>query len=477
SMIEPLTGEFPFRGVVIVSPHQSSQRRDGPRRDGDIWRLQRMLFDRGLVAVGSVEVRGGEARCFLASDAVRSVPRLAAGTRGHITMSCLGRHARFASHVVQYAYARLYALRHGATAALPPWEGQQLFDVDDPPCAGLAFPRLTFKGFTDEDRRLWEGRNPPIDIDLWGYFQEIPECWQKHRPLLRRMFQLSREHQQALDAWHADVTRRGRRTLVAIHVRRGDYYRLQHLAPWFRVVPEKWYLAWLRPLWPTLRNPVLFVATDEPHDIRPLFREFAPVSPALGPGARAVPDHVRDFEVLRRADYLAICNSSFSRMAAILADAAQRCFLPSFDTQRFEPYEPWRDPGFWARFATAAPTDGTDGTDSPPPRGNRRQAGLTARRMQAAVNAPMPPTIYFDVSDLLLYVRHHTTLSGIQRVSCEIMRNLLDVARPESIRLVALDDARRLCVVETPSLLDIVARMRADAVPRSDLDRKLGALR
>ena len=179
-MLEPRAEGFAFRGVGIVSLHQAHQ-----GRDGDVWRLQRMLFDRGFVAIGSVQARGGEARCFLASDAVRSVRRLGAGTRGHITMSSLGSNGRFGNQLFQYAFAKLYALRHGATAAFPPWEGQQLFDLDDPPCAGLALPTLRFNGFSDEDRRLWERNDPPIDIDLWGYFQEIPECWRKHRPLLR----------------------------------------------------------------------------------------------------------------------------------------------------------------------------------------------------------------------------------------------------------------------------------------------------
>jgi hypothetical protein len=45
-----------------------------------------------------------------------------------------------------------------------------------------------------------------------------------------------------------------------------------------------------------------------------------------------------------------MCNSSFSRMAAILADSAQKCFLPVFKTEGFVPYEPWLDCDFWARF-------------------------------------------------------------------------------------------------------------------------------
>jgi glycosyltransferase involved in cell wall biosynthesis len=459
-MMAPLTGDLGFRAVAILSGHDEAQ-----PADAGVWKLQRALFDRGLVGIGSVQVAAVEARCFLASDVVGSLHGLGVGARGHVTMSGLTDGGRFANQLFRYAYARLYALRHGLAAAMPAWPGQQLFGLDDPPCAGLEFPRLQFDGFTDNDRQLWDMSDPPVDIDLAGYFQEIPACWGRHRPLLRRMFQLSAEHRRAIDAWRDEVTDGGRRTLVAIHVRRGDYRSFRHEdVPWFRLVPESWYLAWLRTLWPTLRDPVLFVATDEPETIRPLFREFETVSATFGTPADALPEHVRDFEVLRRADYQAICNSSFSRMAAILAPSSQRCFLPSFHTRRLEPYEPWMDPAFWARFGEARPP-------SDPPR-----PAPVAHRAPRPVGAPPSPTTYFDVSDLLLYVRHHTTLSGIQRVQCEIMRHLLDASRAEPIRLVALDDARCLGVIERSALQDIIEHLRGDTLPRADLDRKLRAL-
>ena len=159
-------------------------------------------------------------------------------------------------------------------------------------------------------------------------------------------------------------------------------------------------------------------------------------------------DHVRDFEVLRRADYLAICNSSYSRMAVHSRGSAQRCVLPSFDTQRLGPVRAVGRSGFWARFATASRTDGTDGADRPAPTGRhtppraakRRQPAPSAQRKRASGSAPTTsPAIYFDVSDLLPVRPGPTTLSGIQRVQCEIMRNLLAVACSEPVRLVALD--------------------------------------
>jgi hypothetical protein len=113
------------------------------------------------------------------------------------------------------------------------------------------------------------------------------------------MFELTAGHLHAIDAWRDAVTDGGRRTLVAIHVRRRDYRNHQHEGmPWFRIVPEDWYLDWLRAIWPTLREPLLFVATNEPDAILPKFQEFETVSATLGPVAKALPDYVRDFEIL-----------------------------------------------------------------------------------------------------------------------------------------------------------------------------------
>ena len=142
-------------------------------------------------------------------------------------------------------------------------------------------------------------------------------------------------------------------TLVSVHVRRGDYRDIPHdQMPWFRLVPVEWYLDLLRSIWPTLCNPVLFVATDEPASIIHEFREFAPIS-ASGELLASMPTHVIDFEIMRRSDVLAICNSSFSRMAALLASPRQTCFIPDFAEKRFAPYDSWSDRHFWRRFGKA----------------------------------------------------------------------------------------------------------------------------
>ncbi len=201
---------FSFRAVAVLFPDPA----DKPGA-GNSWKLRRSLFDRGLVCIGSVEFAGGRALCFLASDAVRSFNQLDVESRGYVTMSTLLDGAGIGNQLWRYACVKLYALRHGLTPAFPAWQGNQLFGLQDTSCAGLAFPRISYPGFANNDRELWDQENPPINIDLAGYFQEIPECWRKHRALLRHMFQLPPEHVQAIDAWRDAVTDGGRRTLVA----------------------------------------------------------------------------------------------------------------------------------------------------------------------------------------------------------------------------------------------------------------------
>jgi glycosyltransferase involved in cell wall biosynthesis len=460
-MMTPLADDFSFRAVAALLPQ-------GQLSEGTAWKLLRSLFDRGLVWIGSVHVSGSKALCFLASDAVRFLCELNGDSRGHVTMANLEQDGRFANQLFRYSSVKFYALRHGLTAAFPAWQGKHLFGLDDISCEGLVLPTLAFKSFSNDDRQLWESDDPPINIDLQGYFQEIPECWRRHRPLLRSLFQLPAEHIHAIDTWRNDVAGNGRRTLVAIHLRRGDYRTLQRRDhPWFRIVPADWYLKWLRTMWPTLREPLLFVATDEPDAILPVFQEFEMVSPP-GEIARTLPDHIRDFEILRRADYLAICNSSFSRMAAVLAPSTQKCFLPSFETQEFEPYEPWIDPSFWARFANS--------WRRPHPREGHEQAAPTMNSENLADAKSEPATIFFDLSDLLLYLLYHTKLSGIQRVQFEMVRNLLDSPHPQQVRFVVLDKLGGLGVIEVSALLDIIEDFRFDTDSSTGIESEVRAV-
>ena len=429
-------GEIGFRAISLLPS------RDG--QPGDGWRLQQELFDRGLVNIGSVQLAEGTARCYLQSDAIHSFPQTNDASRGEITMATLGLNGGFANQLFQYAYVKLYALRHQLTAKFPYWQGRELYDLHDPLCGDVGRPQLSFNGFADDDLRLWEADSSPINIDLWGYFQETPECWRRHRALLRRMFSLRMEWHSSIECWRNEVTRGGERSFVALHVRRGDY-RKQSL-PYFQLIPEERYLDWLRQIWPTLDDPVLFVATDEPDNVLPYFEEFSPVYDIAR--LRTLPAHIRDFEILRRADYLAICNSSYSRMAAILAPDTQRCFLPSRQTESFEPYEPWIDPGFWVRFSEKH----------------------TPKRI-SHIASETRSAIYVDVTDLLLYFLGHTTPTGIQRVQCEVIHHLADTSG--DVSFTVLNNSGNLCSIDSAELLDFIEVFSSAAYSSAQFRQKV----
>ena len=81
--------------------------------------------------------------------------------------------------------------------------------------------------------------------------------------------------------------------------------------------------------------------------------------------------------------------------------------------------------------------------------------------------------VFVDVTDLLLYLRDHTTLSGIQRVQCEIVRNLIELDGAANVRFVALDCLCNPHAVETTTLLNLMTYMGSTPVIRAELDPRL----
>ena len=135
-----------------------------------------------------------------------------------------------------------------------------------------------------------------------------------------------------------DKLRRLGRTLVGIHLRRGDYGRLLYYR-----TPIDWYLSCLHDLWPTLDDPVLFMATQNA-GLAGEFSQYAPVlSEDLGivfggppPGYQDLPDNIRrkhrsldffpDWHYLSQCDILLAPNSTFSFTAGMVSATLKRFF-------------------------------------------------------------------------------------------------------------------------------------------------------
>lgn len=324
---------------------------DSENESVSAWQGTRTLFDHGFISCGAQSQGGVTVRCYLRSDLFRCANAAQGATRGVAAMSTLGRNGRFANQLFQYAFLRLYALRHELAVAVPAWQGSNLYRLQDQSSDGLKLPLVRFYAFDDDDLALWTADDPPIDVDFFGYFQELPPCWHPHRHFLRRLFSLNETQNAAVDRWINGLTKDGQ-PLVAIHVRRGDYVELHKQGLlWYRPIPLDWYVDWLTELRKLVPDFVLFVATDAPDDVLPAFAAFSPVSGADAPLDLTLAMDILDFEILRRAKHLAIANSSYSRMAALLAEDGQACVIPDFAISRFETYLPWSDRAFWQRFS------------------------------------------------------------------------------------------------------------------------------
>jgi hypothetical protein len=311
--------------------------------------IDRILFDRGLVRL--VAPAGENLTLYLRSCLIERVGEIGGRTRASVAMSTLGHNAGFANQLFQYGFLRLYGLRSNCAIETPAWIGESIYAL---PARPVSRARRGYKGdeWSVRDLALWTAERLPVEVDFWGYFQNPPASWRQHREFLRRLFTPLPPWREPVERW-LDKHRPAGSTLVAIHVRRGDYRRYAAEKPWFRLIPEEWYRQWLARIWPTLSNPVLFIATDEREAVLPAFADYAPLVSDEIEAAMPEPRYLADFEILVRADILAIANSSFSRMAALLAPATQRCFIPSPAAEGFEPYDAWAPDDFWRRFGAS----------------------------------------------------------------------------------------------------------------------------
>ncbi|MCM0019276.1 MAG: hypothetical protein NBV67_04725 [Tagaea sp.] len=274
---------------------------------------------------------------------------IAPGTRGRVTMRNLGLNGRMANQLLQWAFLNFYAWRHDLRLEAPVFPAAAAIGaVPEPVSRDL--PTLRYAPFEDEAAlALWDMDAPLIDVDFDGYFQELPACWAPHRALFRKLLRFGAE--AAADAWRDAIPG----PVIAVHVRRGDLADPAHAAiPQFAPVPLDWYVAWVEGELARLPGARLYIATDSPDAVRPTFARFDPLPVA----SFAEDGRVGDLMALARADALAFGNSSFGRIAALLAEDGQAQAAADFRAAAITPCRAWIEHGFWRRFGPApAPVD------------------------------------------------------------------------------------------------------------------------
>jgi hypothetical protein len=285
-----------------------------------------------------------------------------------LAMTSLGQLGRFGNQIFQYAFLRVCAVNSGARVQCPPWVGQQLFGLTDPPIETRLPPAIER---SDEFANMFD-RIPELipyieklagqksirvgadaldqglaEVDLCGHFQVHTRRLRPYQDLFQKWFTPAPAWQAPLaQAWQ-HIRERGR-TVIGIHQRRGDWISLPHFG-FTLVVPGAWWREWLTGIWKDLDHPILFLCSDDIEVVRPEFSAFPHVT------WRDLPEPVRksiaghefffDFYGLTQCDWLGISNSTFSFAAAMLNQTASHFVRPQWDlTRRLVPFDPWDSP-------------------------------------------------------------------------------------------------------------------------------------
>mmetsp|Transcript_4338 Transcript_4338/g.13119 ORF Transcript_4338/g.13119 Transcript_4338/m.13119 type:complete len:522 (+) Transcript_4338:305-1870(+) len=292
-----------------------------------------------------------------------------------ITMTGFGELGRFGNQVLQYAFLRCYAKLVGADVQVPYWVGKELFGLDDEPVL-RALPAVietrktkANSTFTDDFLKYIVGsnegkpvpeieplqlvnngdENKPVNVDIWGWFQWHTRNYAPFREFLQDIFTPVPALKKHFDAQIDEKLRcGGKRTVVGCHLRLGDYKNIS-ASSFGYVAPTSWYLEWLEEIWPTLDNPVLFVASDEVDTVLRDFAKFNPVTAdSLGLempaefadlGAGFFPD----WYTLSQCDVTAISNSTFSFSACMVNKRPGAQFHRAHYADKIVKIDPWND--------------------------------------------------------------------------------------------------------------------------------------
>ena len=252
--------------------------------------------------------------------------------RGTITNSRLGRMGRFGNQLFQYLFLKTYAARHELRVEAPPWVGNVLFGTQDPPVS-CAWPIVADvnEGVVRQSSNLFR------DCDFEGYFQYHTSYYADQREYIRSLFRPAPAiAERLMKGWEQIGGQRT--TIVGLHLRREDFGQGYHY-----ITPTSWYLRWLDEIWPTLDNPVLFIASNDVRAVLPEFAAYRPVTCRdLGMTLPEAP-YYPDFFALTQCHLMAIPNSTFSFAAAMLAEQVRHTARSHLPTQGFIEFDPWND--------------------------------------------------------------------------------------------------------------------------------------
>lgn len=256
-----------------------------------------------------------------------------------ITMSTFGTNGRFGNQIFQYAFLKIYAKEHDLQVQIPRWPiGEYLFGHQDPEISQI-LPQIRESSEEIAESEIFNANPPLKNIDIRGYFQYHTSYYARYKEYFCDLFKPRREIEQKIQqAWHKLGL--SQKTVVCLHIRLKDYG-----FSYFFIPPFAWYLDWLNELWPTLANPILYIATDEPETVLPHFAAYHPLTAkdlqVKLSEADFDADFYVDFYMLTQGDRVAISNSTFSFAACMLNQRSKLFVRPHLPSQKLIPFDPW----------------------------------------------------------------------------------------------------------------------------------------
>ncbi|NEQ84581.1 MAG: alpha-1,2-fucosyltransferase [Moorea sp. SIO2I5] len=284
-----------------------------------------------------------------------------------LTMSSIGQLGRFGNQLFQYAFLKICSEKSGAKVECPAWIGQTIFGHNAPPISKRLPPAIervdlrkglfeVIPEFIPYLEKLAQAKSYRVgsevleiglaNLDIWGFFQFHTRCLKPHQQYFRSLFEPVIDLKSPLEDGLNSLRSKGK-TIVGIHIRRGDYIKEPRLGCTL-VFPTKWYCEWLEGIWDKLENPVLFLCSDDLDSIISDFDKFSPVT--TGDLNIRLPERMKDlnldfyidFFMLSQCDVVCISNSNFSFVACMLNERAKMFVRPDWDfSMKFKVFDPW----------------------------------------------------------------------------------------------------------------------------------------
>ncbi|WP_254173819.1 FkbM family methyltransferase [Planktothrix pseudagardhii] len=257
-----------------------------------------------------------------------------------ITMSAF-EIARFGNQIFDYAFLKIYAQTHDLHLEIPRWVGHYLFGHQESQISRQLPDAVEHEqSFEGSEMLILNSPTPLKNVDVRGYFQLHTQYYSKYQNWFRSWFHpvssITEKMEEAMNRLRAKG-----KTIVGLHLRRGDYSWACHHVPYLRIAPSEWYREWLKGLWETLEQPVLFIASDEIENVVGDFVDYNPVTiQDLGVELPLAPFYP-EFYILSQCDILAISNSTFSFAASMLNERCKFFFRPHLKYKKLIPYDPW----------------------------------------------------------------------------------------------------------------------------------------